>query len=441
MESSPTPEKGKELGIDFFISDHNTGFEDVPLSQERELYAEMKKHGISSVRFDVAWDRITPTSEERDEKYFSRFDEILKTVEAVGMKPPTLVISNPPRWAQELYKTDKEKYFEAYQNYLNSVAELIQRSGTKAYSAQLFNEINNATLYTYIDVADIPRCAEIARRTLKTVQPDIKIATSIIAGNLSDNWPEHTPVAARKEDRPPVEEYLDTNGQMLKENFDLIQVDYYPGVWHLPIGDAESTAGNLLGRKEAKENPSDPFTPRGLNATLNNFALFKKVAEKLSSLGIPYEIGESGFPTNAPYSSEDRQRFAYDTYFRALRQVLVDFNHRGVALPERVGMFSAQDQENPGYGGSTDKALGTQGVQMLARVFLSPENDWGVRKKSKHGEPGRPKSILQDKRKRLPLPAIFKRKRTLDREAHSELSQLRRIIEYVNRPIEREADL
>jgi hypothetical protein len=435
-ESPSSPEKEKSLGIDFFVSDHNTGIQNIPVEQERKLYADMKDHGLSTVRFDIGWKEVLPLAGERDEKYFERYTDILKTIEAVGMKPPTLVISNPPDWAVKLYETDKEKYFEAYEEYLVSVAELIEGSGAKIYSAQLFNEINNATLYKFIDAVDLPRCAQIARRTLSAVQPDIKIATSLIAGNLSDNWPEKMPVIKRKEDRPPVEEYLDQYGPMLKENFDLVQIDYYPGVWHLPVGAEESTAGNLLGRKEARTNPSDSFTPRSLNATLNNFALFKRVAEKLSSLGIPYEIGESGFPTNAPYSTEDRQRFAYDTYFRALRQILVDFTSRGISLPERVGVFGMQDAENPGYGGVIDKILKIPGVQRAARLIPNPENDWGLRKKS-----GEVKSILQEKRKRLPTKAESAGKRTLDRGDQEGISQLKKIIEYVNRPIDKEDTL
>ncbi len=430
VESDPSPENEKELGIDFFVSDHNASHKEFTVEELRELYAAMKEYGLSSVRFDVAWDKLAPTPGMHDEASGERYGNILKTIKEVGMKPPTIVISNPPPWAEKVYATDKEKYFEAYEAYLASVAKIIERSTSTVYSAQLFNEINNATLYKFIDVKDIPRCAEIARKALGAVQPDIKIATSIIAGNISDRWPEKASFLSRKEDRPPVEEYLDRNGPMLKKNFDLVQIDYYPGVWHLPVGDKASTAGNLLGRKDSAESPSDPFTPRSLNATMNNFALFKAVAEKLSALGIPYEIGESGFPTNVPYSTEDRQRFAYDTYFRALRQIFVDFKKKGVALPERVGIFSTQDTVNPGYGGVLDTILKIPGAQKLARLSPTPENDWGLRKKS-----GRPKSILQDKRKHLPLPALFKRERSLDHNDQEDVSQLSRIIKYVNRPI------
>lgn len=433
MESSPSPEEKEGLGIDFFISDHNTNFQEIPIEQERELYADMKRHGVGTVRFDIGWKEIAPQAGGWDRPFLERYADILKTIQEVGMTPPTIVLSNPPKWAQELYKTDKEKYFEAYEEYIGSAAKLIEQSGTKAYSVQLFNEVNNAILYKFVDTADLPRCAEIARRALSAIQPDIKIATSLIVGNISDGWPENVPFVGRKEDRPPTEEYLDKNGAMLKENFDLVQLDYYPGVWHLPIGAEESTAGNLLGRKdpETETNPSDRFTPRSLNATINNFALFKKVAERLSALGIPYEIGESGFPTNTPYSTEDRQRFAYDTYFRALRQTLIDFKRRGIALPERVGIFQIQDGENPGYGGFLDKILKSKGGQRGSRLNPNPENDWGLRKKS-----GEAKSILEEKRKQLPTKAAEAGKRTLDRDNQNEISQLSKIIKYVNRPID-----
>lgn len=432
MASSPEAPEGKEpQGIDFFVSDHNTEIQNISLEQERELYADMKRHGISSVRFDIGWKSIMPEPGKRNKIFLERYAGVLKIIEEVGMKPPTLVISNPPEWAQKLYEIDKEKYFQAYEEYCSSVAELIKESGTKTYSAQLFNEINHAFLYGYVATADIPRCAQIARKALHAVQPDIKITTSLLAASLSDNWiPEGVPKIGRRADRPPVEEYLDQYGPMLRDNFDLVQIDYYPGVWHRPISETESTAGNLLGIKDAKTNPSDWSTPKNRNATFNNFALFKKVAEKLSALGIPYEIGESGFPTNAPYSTEDRQRFAYDAYFRALRQTLVDFKHRGVMLPERVGIFSIQDQENPGYGGVIDKILKIPGVQKLARLSPNPENDWGLRKKS-----GEAKSILEEKRKRLPVKAARLGKRTLNHEQQNDISQLNKIIRYVNRPI------
>ena len=35
-------------------------------------------------------------------------------MEEVGLDAPTIILSNPPKWAVELYRKDKEKFFEEY---------------------------------------------------------------------------------------------------------------------------------------------------------------------------------------------------------------------------------------------------------------------------------------------------------------------------------------
>lgn len=407
--------------IEFLVTDHSTRYPERFSPEElKELYSEMKHHGISSIRFDMDWNKMAKASGEWDRETIDRYVETLKIVEKVGMKPSTLVLSSPPEWAQQLYKKDKESYFRNYEEYMRTVAEAVSQAGTKIHSVQLFNEINNSFLFKFVDVADLPRCAAIVRDTIGKTQPGLKLATSLIVGNINDN-------VGRFTGAEDIENFLEKHGQMLKENFDVISVDYYPGVWHLPLGEEKSKISSLLGKGSAKtrimqrvSSVEGAANPKHLNATFKNLEMLKKTFERIAKLGIDYEIGETGFPTNVPYSTEDRQRYFYDSFFRAFRQLLVDFASRDIPLPKRVDLYETQDEENTGFGGITDKLLKLPGVQKLTRLTPNPKHNFGLKKKS-----GEAKSILRGRR--------YSKDETLDA---GDLSQLQKIILYTNRPIE-----
>ena len=71
MEGGPKPqlnnlennEQIKPLGIEFFVTDHNLRANEVSIEKQKELYIEMKKHGISSIRFDWDWKEVSPPAE------------------------------------------------------------------------------------------------------------------------------------------------------------------------------------------------------------------------------------------------------------------------------------------------------------------------------------------------------------------------------------------
>jgi hypothetical protein len=420
-ENVESKEDAVSPDIDFLVTDHSLRYpERFSREQVREAYSDMRRHGLSSIRFDFDWDRMAKNYDEYDKTTADRYTDALQDMKEMGMKPASLVLSSPPEWAQELYKNDKEKYFQAYQGYLSAVAETIGRSGAKVNSVQLFNEINNSFIFQFIKIEDLPRCAEIARTTLQKVQPDIKLGTSLILGNFNEKIAEVKKVES-------IDTFIGEHGQMLKDNFDVLSVDYYPGMWHWPLGSEKSKITNLLGEgsfmTKIKNRTSDlehAATPKHLNATFKNLEMLEKAFEQIAALGIDYEIGETGFPTNVPYSTEDRQRYFYDSFFRSFRQMLVDFKKRGIPLPKRVDLYESQDEENKGFGGLVDKLLKIPIIEKLSRATPNPEHNFGLKTKA-----GEPKSILKGPRYRA------------DEElGSSELSQLQKIVRYVNRPIE-----
>jgi glycosyl hydrolase family 53 len=413
-------ESGQSPDIEFLVTDHSVRYPE-QFSQEelKELYGDMKRHGISSVRFDMDWDEIAKSAGERDKATLDHYVGVLQVMEEVGMKPPTLVLSSPPEWAQELYKKDKEAYFRAYEEYISSVADVLSRSGVKVHSAQLFNEVNNSLLFKFVSVEDLPRCATIVREKIGREQPEMRLATSLIVGNVNENLGKVAKTEA-------IDKFLDNYGPMLKENFDVVSIDYYPGVWHFPAGEKRSEISNPLGEPSLETKTARRLSsvegaanPKHINAMFKNLELLKNTFEHIAKLGIDYEIGETGFPTNIPYSTENRQRYFYDSFFRSFRQLLVDFKSRGIPLPKRVDLYETQDEENKGFGGIMDKVLKVPGVQKLTRVTPNPEHNFGLRTKS-----GEPKSVLRGSRHG---------KKGISDEA--ELSQLQKIIKYVNRPI------
>jgi len=152
----------------------------------------------------------------------------------------------------------------------------------------------------------------------------------------------------------------------------------------------------------------------------------KKVCETISSWGKDYEIGESGFPTVAG-ASEKRQRYFYDTFFRAFRQMLVDFHSRGVRLPGRIGLFETEDEPNSSFGGPFEKILGREDVRKVVDA-VNPEHHWGLKK-----DEDTPKEILRGNRHRR--KGGDEEVIGLHLDDPKEASRLSEIIRYVKRPI------
>jgi hypothetical protein len=389
-------ESGVSPGIEFYVTDHGVRHTEVPLQDLKRMYAEMVEHGVTAVRFDWDWKDVSPQPGETNRSMIGRYREAMQAMQEAGMDEPTLIISSPPDWAMGLYKTDREAFFAAFQNYVEGVSGILEQSGAKVHAAQLFNEVNHAFLFKYVDIGDLPRAARITRAALQRAQPDIKLSTSLIASNTND-------LMNKTKGLPDTAGFLDEHEKMLRENFDIISVDYYPGVWHVPL-------------KEAGYKPKDMYKQLGMLET---------VLEKIAGWEKEYEIGEVGFPTNVPYSTEKNQRFFYDSFFRAFRQMIVGFGERGVALPKRVGLYETQDEANVSFGGFLEKALRSKVVQQLSRILPNPEHDFGLT-----DEHGIRKEILRGGRHEPRERFIG-----LHLDEPPERSQLKKIVDYVNRPL------
>ncbi len=388
-EDSNEQFKGESPNVEIYVTDHNLRYPDaVSVEDEYELYKEMKDHGISSIRFDWDWKDVAPQPGVTDKNFLDRYIGAIKAMEEAGLEPPTLVLSNPPEWAAKLYRNDKEKFFKAYEEYVRSVGETLGQANVKIKAAQIFNEINHSLLSKYVDIKDIPKITGIVRNELSRTQPDLKISTSLIVSNVNDR-------IAKTVGLPKVSDFIARYKLMLKENFDRVSVDFYPGFWHNP----------LKGKKAFKQlNP------------------LKKVFEQLAALGMEYEVGETGFPTDILGSTERGQRYFYDSFFRAFRQLLIDLKSRNIALPKRIGLYETQDEENISFGGKTEKLLKMNAIKKLSRKLPNPEYHMGLKDKE-----GKPKSILQG--------SLHPKESKTDKE--QEMSRLKRIINYINRPVKK----
>ncbi|MCL5436142.1 MAG: hypothetical protein M1275_03615 [Patescibacteria group bacterium] len=394
--------------MDFFVTDHSLRHpEMVSTGQLREIYREMKRQGISSIRFDWDWDESFPESGKPDRKVLDRYVEAMKMMQEEGLEAPTLVLYTPPEWATKLYEEDKEAYFSAYREYLQTAADSMEVAGLKAHSAQLANEVNHPLLYQFLKMEDFPRVVKTAREVFSRSQPEMKFTASVIVSNFADKIGEVM-------GKPKTTEFLDQHEKELTAA-DFTTLDYYPGMWHFPMRfDTEKSAFPI-------KRSANPIKEAGnvLNRTFKDTEALKAACETVAGWGKPYELGETGFPTNYPYSQGRRQRMFYDMFLRGVRQMMEDFHHRGVALPKRVGIYETQDEPNRGFGIMLDKILNAPGVRQLARLSPFPEGNFGLMTKK-----GGKQEILRGTLK----------EREPSTSGVEQISQLKKLISYVNRP-------
>ena len=373
----PAVEKEKLPELNFYVTDHSADNPDTGTPEKlRELYADIRRDGVQSVRYDWRWQRIEPHAGEYNGAQLKRYARAREIMGEVGLKEPTIILSSFPQWAKELYRENKEQFFEAYQRYAEQVRDSLHGvAGEKVSRVQILNELNNP-VYTPVDVEDLPRLCQITREVFHSYNPEIKLMGTLVAGNL----PEY---AARVGFGKPLGEYLSAFEE-IKDSFDVVAIDYYPGLWHLPL-------------REANWNMKDVFKQLGL---------LREVFERIAAWGKEYELGEMGFPTNRPWSSERRQRYFYDVFFRAFRRLVADFRARGVRLPSGIGLYEAVDAPPQTTRGK------------LLRKTPFPEHDMGMRLGS-----GKRKLILQGS------PHVPEEERI------KKPSQLQKIISYLRRPI------
>lgn len=379
-ESEPTKELQSPSRLDFYVTDHSAD-SDVTGDPEklRALYADIKRDGINSVRYDWRWRNIEPQKGEYSEAHLSRYSQAKETMAEVGLEKPTIILSDIPAWAKELYKNDKEKFFTAYREYVSTVKRGLEAAGgEKVVTVQVLNELN-VSVYTPVDMEDIPRLCEITREVLRDYNPDLKLMVTLLASNSA------------RFVGTPIEQYL-PKLKHIKESFDVIAVDYYPGVWHISPKDPASL------------RPSDLY-----KAMVKNLDLLRSSFQEIATWGKEYELGEVGMRTNSPFGgSEKAQRYFYDSFFRAFKHMLLELERNGIKTPSRVGLYEAIDEPPKDRKG-----------RMLRRLAPFPEHDLGMR-----SDEGTRKMILQGS------PHL----REEERAKHP--SQLQKIIGYLRAPIE-----
>jgi hypothetical protein len=385
----PKKEKIKPFDLKFYVTDHSPDSEETGNPEElKKLYEDVKKDGITSVRYDWRWNKIEPGKDDFQQESLGRYGKATEVMKDVGLEVPTIVLSSIPEWALKLYKENKQAFFEEYGKYVKQVQEELtaahEKTGQLVERVQVLNELNN-TVYTPIAPEDIPELIRITRETLREYNPDIKLIGTLFAGNLPKVI-SHFGVKLGTE----VAEYMGKNTEMLKQ-FDVLAVDYYPGMWHIPL-------------VEAQQNGKEIFKQLGL---------LKETMETIAGWGKEYELGEVGIQTNIPGMStghnEDRQRYFYDVFFREFKHMLLDFQERGIELPGHVGLYEAMD-EAPKKGNVMGK--------ILRKLTPFPEHDMGMRtsdmERKEIGKGGR--HVPEEERSGCP-------------------SQLSKIIKYMNAPM------
>gem|GEM_PF-5126940 len=379
-EEGNSREREPGFNLKFYVTDHSADNPDTGSPEKlRALYADVKKDGIQSIRYDWHWRNVEPEPGEWSGEHLARYGKAGEVMREVGLESPTIILSNPPEWAVKLYKEDKEKFFDAWRNYVQHVKDSLQAAkGEKVKRVQVLNELNNA-MYTPVAAEDLPRLCEITREVFHNYNPDIKLMATVHAGNVGE-------FASKAGFGTGIKEYLGKLEKM-KDDFDVIAVDYYPGLWHLPLAEANWKLKDIF----------------------KQIQLLKEAFEEIATWGKEYELGEIGLPTNSPWSDEKRQRYFYDSFFRAYKQLLLDFRERGIALPSSVGFYEAMDEPPESLKG-----------KVLRRLTPFPEHDMGMRRGG-----GEKKMILGGS------PHARER----GEEMSGQLSQLGKIMRYLRAPM------
>jgi hypothetical protein len=380
------------MDLQFYVTDHSPDAVETGNTEGLEaLYADIKKDGVTSVRYDWRWNKVEAQRDQFDQVAIDRYVNAVEVMKKVGLESPTVVFSSIPDWALDLYKKDKQAFFKEYRIYIERMREgFIQakeKTGDIISRVQVLNELNN-DVYTPVAPEDISHLCDITREVFFSYNPEIKLLGTLFVGNLPELLSKATLGMVKL--GTPVAEYLENNKDMLNK-FDVLALDYYPGMWHVDF-------------QSKRENGKEMFKQIGL---------LKETMETVAGWGKEYELGEVGIQTNMPLLSaphnEDRQRYFFDVFFREFKHLLNDFQQKGIALPKAVGLYQAQDE-------SPKNLMG----KLLRKFTPFPEHDMGMRKDS-----GNRKEILKGNRHVL-----------TDEERAKSPSQLSKIISYMKAPME-----
>ncbi|MBI4779016.1 hypothetical protein HY797_01010 [Candidatus Falkowbacteria bacterium] len=344
-DETKTEREGK-LDINVFVTDHSPDNLDTGSKENlKKLYGDVARDGIDQVRYDFHWGKLEKKSGEFDQELLGRYQDAKSAQEAAGLKEPIIILSNPPEWAIKLYKEGKkEEFYDEFRKYAEEVKNgLEQAGGKKVTTIQILNELNNK-VYTPVAVEDMPELCWITREVFKEYNPDLKLSATLVAGNLAKLAGEDI-----KEFLPKFKE--------IKDDFDKIVIDYYPGTWHYPMGDIKK-----------KLALSWPPTKEIFKQLVKQFDLLKEVFEEVASWGKDYEMGETGMPTKFPWGGEKAQRYFYDIFFRQFKHMMLDFKERKMKLPSAVGLYEAIDEPPKNFKG-----------KILDKLTPFPESRFGMR--------------------------------------------------------------
>lgn len=372
VEFLPTAERGKESPVRIYACDPHSLDKRYNHSPDwlLALYHDVARDGVNYIRYDFKWSNIEKRQGTIDDEQLARYSQARDLMKQAGLGEPTIILSNIPDWAVALYRKDKEAFFDAWRTYVRSVRHSLDGHEGKVEQVQVLNELN-VSYYTPVRPADIPRLCDITKEEFQSYNPAVVLSATIMAGNMLD-------LASRIGWAVSANEFIQLHRAMLRDNFPILAVDCYPGLWysHLPI-------------REARWKPKDMF---------KQLHMLKEVFEDLASWADEYQLGEVGLPTKLPWEGERTQRYFYNVFFRALRHMLLDFQRRGVKLPSAVGMYEVIDRKP------------TTPREKLAKMFTA-EYDFGVRRLGRER-----KAILQ--------PSSIK----------PGVSQLGYLIGYLNKP-------
>jgi hypothetical protein len=379
--------------LEVYVTDHSPDNQDTGDPEKlRELYGDVARDGVDRVRFDFHWGKLENQRGQFVQELFTRYKNAKNIQEGVGLKVPIIILSNPPEWAKKLYKEGKkEEFFEAFRKYAEEVVKaLASAGGERITTVQVFNELNNK-MYTPVDITDMPRLCQITREVFGEYNSDLKLMATVNANNLS------------KFVGTDAKEFL-PELKKIKDSFDRIAIDNYPGTWHLALN---------KGWWQDLDFSRWPPTKGVFKKLVKQLDYLKDIMEEVAAWGVDYEIGEAGMPSKLPWGGEKSQRYFYDAFFRALKQLLIDFRNRGIRLPSAIGLYEAQDEPTP-----------NMIAKFLDRFTPYPEARFGMR-----AGDGRRKEILQGRRHQAKAGDIQP-----ENFARWQRSQLRANIDYLRSP-------
>lgn len=370
------------MKIKFDVIDHSA--ERKSISELANLYADIRKDNINGIHYDWLWFKIEPQRGIFNREYLRHLAKAGRLMVDEGLEPPTVILSNAPSWARDLYLQAPSEFFVAYRQFLAKIVETFFNFDLKIQRIQVLNELNN-TFYSPVEPFDSKLLFYITREVFNNYSRDIRLIASFVIGNITEAQAKLRPSFKRNLilKKIPLQRSIYDYLSMFKEIddfFDVISLNYYPGVWHFPIKDSDWSFSDSFKELLAFRDPIEPFS----REMVRQMDFLKKILEEVSFMGKEYEIGEVGFPTHSFWGDEKRQVFAYESVGKGIKDLMTQFGAKGLRTISRITFFSATNDVPQDLAGK------------ILRLTPYPEYDWGMR-----NDAGDRKLILQGNPSRL----------------------------------------